>query len=161
MIKLPASTRYKVLFRDGNSCVNCKKSAEEGTELKILHITPLAAGGTNNIHNLLTVCGECAIEFPHSAKKIYSPLNAHSAIPSNYALGIIKQALKSYRTANESSEFSFEEAFIAANNPNYIQGINPLYTPLPKNAVISALLVLQDDGKISIEGKLIKLQTFR
>ena len=54
--------RAEVLERDLQRCTSC------GDEemLHIHHITPLSSGGTNDIENLITLCGNChQLEHPH------------------------------------------------------------------------------------------------
>ncbi|MFF4122667.1 HNH endonuclease [Microbispora rosea] len=64
--------RDKVFERDGYSCVNCGLSVVEGpleasikTVLEIAHVTPLAAGGTSGLENLITLCANCHRLFDH------------------------------------------------------------------------------------------------
>lgn len=52
--------RYEVLQRDGFACKKCGRSPEiHGVELHVDHITPKSQGGTNDISNLRTLCGDC------------------------------------------------------------------------------------------------------
>jgi diadenosine tetraphosphate (Ap4A) HIT family hydrolase len=48
--------RTAVLKRDGYRCVNC---GQTGTELHVHHIIPRSEGGTNDLSNLVTLCGKC------------------------------------------------------------------------------------------------------
>jgi 5-methylcytosine-specific restriction endonuclease McrA len=48
--------RTAVLKRDGYRCVNC---CQTGTELHVHHIIPRSEGGTNDLGNLVTLCGKC------------------------------------------------------------------------------------------------------
>jgi 5-methylcytosine-specific restriction endonuclease McrA len=48
--------RTAVLKRDGYRCVNC---GQTGTELHVHHIIPRSEGGTNDLGNLVTLCGKC------------------------------------------------------------------------------------------------------
>jgi 5-methylcytosine-specific restriction endonuclease McrA len=48
--------RTAVLKRDGYRCVNC---GQTGTELHVHHIIPRSEGGTNDLGNLVTLCGRC------------------------------------------------------------------------------------------------------
>ena len=58
-IKLPHGMKEKVFRKDGYRCRMCGASKEDGIELTIDHIIPLAAGGTNDLDNLQTLCREC------------------------------------------------------------------------------------------------------
>lgn len=52
--------RYEVLQRDGFTCTICGRNPEShGVELHIDHIIPKSQGGTNDITNLRTLCGDC------------------------------------------------------------------------------------------------------
>ncbi|GAB3159888.1 HNH endonuclease [Microbispora hainanensis] len=58
--------RQKVLERDSYSCVHCGLSSVEGpTEapvnvvLELAHVVPLAAGGSDDLDNLITLCANC------------------------------------------------------------------------------------------------------
>lgn len=53
------STRLAIYLRDGLSCVWCLKSIEQGIQLTLDHVTPVARGGTNDPKNLITACEEC------------------------------------------------------------------------------------------------------
>jgi 5-methylcytosine-specific restriction endonuclease McrA len=48
-------TRVLVLTRDGYRCRECGSSAS----LQIDHITPIAAGGTDDLANLQVLCAAC------------------------------------------------------------------------------------------------------
>lgn len=58
-IKLPHGMKEKVFRKDGYRCRMCGASKDDGIELTIDHIIPLAAGGTNDLDNLQTLCREC------------------------------------------------------------------------------------------------------
>ncbi|MFH0971000.1 MAG: HNH endonuclease [Candidatus Micrarchaeota archaeon] len=157
MFKLPASTMFKIFLRDQNQCITCRRGAEDGVELKIHHITPSAAGGTNSIHNLRTLCFDCAQLSYNKTALVYAPLKKHNRIPPEYALGMLVQALRGFRSKHQKQEISLEEATIAANNPEFIRGVNPLFSPLPKAAILAAVLAMHEEGKIQISGNMIKI----
>lgn len=50
--------RFDVLFRDGFTCQYCGRKPPE-VELEVDHMFPVAAGGTNEISNLIASCREC------------------------------------------------------------------------------------------------------
>jgi hypothetical protein len=158
MANLPIEIKFKIYLRDLNQCTKCKRKAEDGTKLKIANIIPRAAGGTDNIQNLKTLCDECAIDYQGKGGHYFAPLKKHNRIPAEYAIGILKQALKNYRSNYEKRDLSFDETYAASNAPGLVRGINPLFHPLPKNAVIAAALALDGEGKILLEGNRIKLQ---
>lgn len=54
--------RAEVLERDSQSCRECGRT----NLLHIHHLVPLSKGGTNDIENLITLCGNChQVEHPH------------------------------------------------------------------------------------------------
>jgi 5-methylcytosine-specific restriction enzyme A len=57
-IKFPISVRKYVFDRDNHQCQSCGKTHQESA-LEIDHILALAAGGTNDISNLQTLCKTC------------------------------------------------------------------------------------------------------
>lgn len=61
--ELPKGRKYEVFERDEFRCQWCGASRENGAELTLDHIIPLAAGiangGTNEMDNLQTLCKEC------------------------------------------------------------------------------------------------------
>ncbi len=156
MQKPSLSTSFAVFLREKNSCTNCKKSAEDGVDLKISQMVPFEAGGTNSVHNLLTLCGDCAQINKSDRKTRITNINHNLRMPAQYSIGILQQALKGYRSKYQKSEITFDEAFIAVNNPEFVKGINPLFSPIPKIAVLSSILSLKEEGKIKIEGKTVK-----
>jgi|APHM01.1.fsa_nt_gi Restriction endonuclease len=48
--------RREALARDGHRCRDCGTS---GSPLEVHHLTPVAAGGTDELENLRTLCTEC------------------------------------------------------------------------------------------------------
>lgn len=56
---MTASMRYDVMRRDNFRCVLCGASAEDGVQLHVDHIVPLAKGGKTEISNLRTLCDRC------------------------------------------------------------------------------------------------------
>ncbi|MFH1258094.1 MAG: HNH endonuclease [Candidatus Micrarchaeota archaeon] len=153
---IPAAMQFRIFLRDQNRCSHCRRGAEDGVELNIHHITPRAAGGTDNIHNLKTLCFECTHLSHNTSMLVYAPLKKHNRIPGEYAMGMLTQALSNYRAMNQKQEISIEEATVISNSPQFVRGINPLFSPLPKPAIISAALVLHHSGKIRMDGKLIR-----
>jgi hypothetical protein len=53
------SLRYAILRRDHSSCRLCGTTATEGASLEVDHIVPVSRGGTNDPHNLQTLCHAC------------------------------------------------------------------------------------------------------
>lgn len=51
-------TRFEVFKRDGFKCQYCGATAEQSA-LHVDHITPVALGGGNEMHNLVTACSSC------------------------------------------------------------------------------------------------------
>jgi hypothetical protein len=156
MSSIPQSTRFRIFLRDENKCANCSKKAEDGAMLTVSNIIPKAAGGTDGINNLTTLCMECS-KIATAIKPSFSPLKKHNRIPPEYALGILTQAIKNFRSLHGSHNLSFEEAKIVANDMKYVSGINPLFSPLPTPAIVSAALVLHQEGKIKVDSGLIRI----
>lgn len=55
---LPKSIRFEVFKRDGFKCQYCGRSSPD-VILECDHIVPIAAGGGNDILNLVTACRDC------------------------------------------------------------------------------------------------------
>ena len=55
---LPKGVRFDVFKRDKFTCQYCGVKAPEAI-LHVDHITPVAAGGTNDVMNLITACYDC------------------------------------------------------------------------------------------------------
>lgn len=53
-----SKTRTQALERDGFSCRACG-SGGDGVILDVHHVKPILEGGTNELHNLLTLCRRC------------------------------------------------------------------------------------------------------
>ncbi|NWJ95774.1 MAG: HNH endonuclease [Chloroflexi bacterium] len=56
---IPTHLRFEVLRRDNFRCCFCGANAKEGVELQIDHKIPVSRGGTNDPHNLQTLCQAC------------------------------------------------------------------------------------------------------
>lgn len=56
---LSARTRFEVLKRDRFSCAYCGRTPNDGVLLEVDHVLPRAAGGTDDLDNLITACVEC------------------------------------------------------------------------------------------------------
>ena len=56
---MSASMRYDVMRRDNFRCVLCGASAEDGVQLHVDHIVPLAKGGKTEMSNLRVLCDRC------------------------------------------------------------------------------------------------------
>lgn len=125
--------------------------------LFVSNIVPRAAGGTDNIHNLFTLCAKCTKDYSPPRTPYYAPLKKHNKIPPEYALGMMAQALKNFKSQHGRHDLSFEEAQMVVNDPKYVSGINPLFSPLPKPAIVSAALVLHQEGKIRLDSGLIRI----
>lgn len=53
------TTRLALYLRDGLACVWCEAGIEDGLELSLDHLVPVARGGDNKTSNLLTACRTC------------------------------------------------------------------------------------------------------
>ncbi len=56
---LTKSLRFEVMRRDGFRCRLCGAIAADGAKLEVDHIVPVSRGGTNDPHNLQTLCEAC------------------------------------------------------------------------------------------------------
>lgn len=56
---IPAGLRFAVLNRDGFRCAYCGRGKNEGVQLHIDHLVPVARGGKNELDNLVTACASC------------------------------------------------------------------------------------------------------
>ncbi len=56
---IPAGLRFAVLRRDGFRCAYCGRGQEDGVQLHIDHLVPVAGGGRNELDNLVTACASC------------------------------------------------------------------------------------------------------
>ncbi len=58
---IPLRARYRILKRDNFKCVICGRSPANsvGLELHIDHIEPWSKGGSNEEHNLRSLCSDC------------------------------------------------------------------------------------------------------
>lgn len=56
---ISASTRFKILKRDGYRCSICGRDAKDGVKLEIDHKVAVANGGSSDDDNLWTLCFEC------------------------------------------------------------------------------------------------------
>lgn len=72
--RAPMSTgaRFRVWHRDGFRCTYCGVSAvEKSIVLEVDHISPVSAGGSNDMDNLTTACRGCNWKKgPHRPRKI-------------------------------------------------------------------------------------------
>lgn len=59
--KVSDSLRYDIMHRDGFRCVLCGASANEGVQLHVDHIVPIAKGGKSTPDNLRTLCERCNV----------------------------------------------------------------------------------------------------
>jgi hypothetical protein len=56
---VPPQLRFRVLQRDGFRCQYCGRSARDGAQLHLDHVTPVSAGGETHEGNLITACEQC------------------------------------------------------------------------------------------------------
>jgi len=64
--RIDKKTRYRILRRDNSTCQRCGRTPADGVQLTINHKIPVEWGGTNDDHNLWTLCREC-----NEGKKAY------------------------------------------------------------------------------------------
>jgi len=55
---IPADLRHEVFQRDKYRCRDCGATNKEA-QLEVDHIIPVSKGGTNDLHNLQTLCKKC------------------------------------------------------------------------------------------------------
>lgn len=66
---IPAATRDRVLARDGFRCRIC--FTQRG--LHVHHINYKSQGGSNEEHNLITLCVRCHVPVVHANKRFWQP----------------------------------------------------------------------------------------
>jgi len=74
------TTRLALYLRDGLACVWCEAGIEDGVELSLDHLVPVARGGTNQTSNLLTACRSC------------NSRRGHKSVPA-FAAYLVEQGL--------------------------------------------------------------------
>lgn len=83
--------RWRVLERDGFTCIYCGRSAPD-VRLEVDHVVPVSHGGRTVDDNLATACWDCN--------------RGKSAIDASGALDIRRRLLTVNREANEWYEFA-------------------------------------------------------
>ena len=58
-VPIAPSRRFEILKRDGFKCQLCGISREDGAQLEVDHRIPVTKGGSNDDHNLWTLCFDC------------------------------------------------------------------------------------------------------
>jgi hypothetical protein len=76
---IPKGVRFDVMNRDGFRCRYCGRDQASGARLHVDHVKPVAAGGGNEIENLVTACADCNIG--KSAKALACAVPMQSAKP--------------------------------------------------------------------------------
>jgi 5-methylcytosine-specific restriction endonuclease McrA len=56
---IPARVRFRVLQRDNYRCQYCGRTQQDGYEMHVDHIVPVAEGGPTTEDNLVTSCRDC------------------------------------------------------------------------------------------------------
>jgi len=56
---IPSGLRFNVMRRDGHRCRLCGLTADDGVQLQVDHIVPVAKGGKTVIENLWLLCQPC------------------------------------------------------------------------------------------------------
>jgi hypothetical protein len=56
---IPLAMRYKVLKKDGFTCVACGHGVADGAKLQVDHKLPFSLGGLTELSNLQTLCDAC------------------------------------------------------------------------------------------------------
>lgn len=56
---LSLALRFTVFRRDGYACQICGRTAQDGVKLEVDHKQPRAKGGSDDEHNLWTLCFDC------------------------------------------------------------------------------------------------------
>lgn len=67
--KLDTKIRFDIRRRDGNRCRWC----ETNTDLQVHHVAYRSEGGSDEPHNLITLCLECHAR-AHSSKRTWQPI---------------------------------------------------------------------------------------
>lgn len=161
--KITATIRFAIFQRDHNRCTVCGRGADDGASLEVDHNTPVAAGGTDDLDNLRTLCRECN---EGKSDRIYRPVKAEPPaevgipVPAEYAIDQVSQGLRYFELSTGQRKLSVAQAVAVMQTPGISDGINPLFWPLPRSAIVSALLALDQEGKIRLKDDFVEILEF-
>ena len=129
-IQVAPGTREAVFRRDGYRCQMCGASRDNGAELELDHITPVAKGGTNDIDNLQTLCKECnrnkADLILPSGLKIDIEIKQNELNTLTRLIQENKDKLKRATNENDELEFIFNIKHLEEQLPTVNKELNEL-----------------------------------
>ncbi len=154
--RISREVRFLVLARDNYSCQACGRKRGENVKLTVDHHTPRSKGGTDELTNLVTLCNDCNQGKGDKIIKIIKPTPQQVTlpIPIEYAVDQVSQILRDYRTFSKNNQLSIQQA-IAVVRKTPPMSFNPLFYPLPSQAIIKALMAFEKDEKIEIKDEII------
>ncbi len=145
--------RTLIFSRDNYKCRFCGCGREDNIKLTVDHFFPISKGGTNDLDNLWTLCQEC-----NKGKRdmiLKKPTKEISSVgipvPQEYSIEQVTQALQHYKKSTNQEQLTIYQAIIVVQTPGLTDGINPLFYPLPAQAIVNAIHSLEKQGKLKIE----------
>ncbi len=94
--------RYEILRRDNHTCRYCGCGVDEGAQLTIDHVRPIALGGTDNADNLVAACRDC--NYGKSSSPVDAPLVDQVAQDAVRWAAAIKRAAEDQRAERAAVE---------------------------------------------------------
>jgi hypothetical protein len=107
--------RTKILERDDYTCQKCGFKSEEGEGLHVHHKVPRSKGGSDDSHNLNTVCVDCHSDVHHGSKR--SPRWNQSASDN------LREAGEWAEWAVNNPADAIEEIRDSSNEPLHIESV--------------------------------------
>jgi HNH endonuclease len=116
-IAIKQSVRFEVFKRDSFTCQYCGLKAPEECVLEVDHITPVAAGGGNDILNLVSCCRDCNAGksdrmLSDSAKVVVARKQADDASERLEQMKMVAEWHKSLAEADEQAVDLLEELWM-------------------------------------------------
>lgn len=154
--RISREVRLLVLARDKYSCQACGRKRGGNVKLDVDHHIPTSKGGTDELENLITLCRDCNQGKGDKIIKILRPIPKQVEIPMpiDYAIDQVTQILRGYRTFSKINQLSIQQAIVVVQKTPPMS-FNPLFYPLPPQAIIKALMALEKDEKIEIKDEII------
>ncbi len=72
-------------------------------------------------------------------------------VPQEYSIEQVTQALQYYKKSTNQEQLTIYQAIIVVQTPGLTDKINPLFYPLPVQAIVNAIHSLGKQGKLIIE----------
>lgn len=139
-------TRFEVFKRDGFQCQYCGNTPPS-VVLEVDHITPVAGGGKNDDHNLITACFDCnrgkgAIDLSVAPDTLAE--KAAIIEEKQEQLKAFERLIKSQRRKEEKAIDSVEEVFQEyfpeyTFNPKFRQSVRIFVQKIPIHKITDAM----------------------